>query len=53
MFKKLQTVFKDLGACMVVDMSIFTAISLEQAYQEFKTRYTSVNEAKIQSYLEA
>ena len=39
MFKKLQTVFLQLGACMVLEMSAFTSIALELAYAEFKERY--------------
>ena len=45
MFKKLQTCFKQLGAAMVLDMSVFTAISLELSYQEFKQRYLRVHGA--------
>ena len=51
MFKKLQTVFGQLGAAMVLDMSAFTAISLELAYLEFKERYSNVNVDRIQGYL--
>ena len=50
-FKKLQTVFKQLGACMVLEMSTFTAISLELAYFEFRERYTTVNATRIEAYL--
>ena len=51
MFKKLQTVFRQLGACMVLEMSTFTAISLELAYLEFRERYTTVNASRIEAYL--
>lgn len=51
MFKKLQTVFGQLGAAMVLDMSAFTAISLELAYLEFRERYSNVNGDRIQGYL--
>ena len=50
MFTKLQTFFMQLGATMVLDMSVFTAISLELAYQEFASRYQSVCEAKIEAF---
>lgn len=52
MFKKLQTVFRSLGACMVLEMSAFNAISLELAYKEFHERFTKVNGDKIQAYLQ-
>ena len=51
MFKKLQTAFKQLGATMVVEMSSFTAIALELAYQEFKSKYVAVNGHKIENYI--
>ena len=53
MFKKIQTVFRQLGATMVLDMSAFTAISLELAYIEFKERYVNINSERIQTYLGA
>ena len=51
MFKKLQTAFKQLGATMVVEMSCFTAVALELAYQEFKSKYVAVNGHKIENYI--
>ncbi len=51
MFKKLQTIFRQLGASMVLDMSAFTAISLELAYLEFKERFTKQSLAKIEAHL--
>ena len=38
---------------MVLDMSAFTAISLELAYMEFKERYVSINSERISTYLGA
>ena len=38
---------------MVLDMSSFTAIALELAYQEFKQKYVAVNASKIDNYLAA
>ena len=38
---------------MVLEMSSFTAISLELAYLEFKERYISTNDNRIQTYLQS
>ena len=51
MFKKLQTVFKQLGARMVLEMSAFTAMALELSYQEFKQKYLAVNGQKVEEFM--
>lgn len=51
MFKKLQTVFKQLGARMVLEMSAFTAMALELSYQEFKQKYLAVNGQKVVEFM--
>ena len=48
-FKKLQNVFTALGAEMVIEMSMFTGLSLELAYQEFRDKF--IQGEKYQSYL--
>jgi len=46
MFKKLQTLFMDIGAKMVVDLSIFNMLSLTLSYDEFKNRFSQTDRAK-------
>lgn len=40
-FRKLQTVFRSIGASLCTDLSLFTHLSLELAYREFKRTYTT------------
>ena len=43
----MKSIFIEIGAKMVLDMTLFTAMALELSYQEFKARYCEENQAKI------
>eukprot|EP00347_Sterkiella_histriomuscorum_P000664 403374972 len=45
-FKKLQTVFTKLGAQMVIDLSTFSLLTLQLAYDEFKNKFTQSEKFK-------
>lgn len=47
-FRKLQTLFTQLGASLCIDLSLFNLLTLQLAYEEFKDRFT-----KSKKYLSA
>ncbi|CDW83058.1 cytosolic fe-s cluster assembly factor narfl [Stylonychia lemnae] len=51
-FQKLQTVFTQLSASMVIDLSMFNLLTLQMSYDEFKEQFTqSEKYNKIKSSL--